>query len=129
MPRDLVIGSGLEFEDREVMDYENRQLINGAGGTGTIQGFLSQPGILQHDASADTGTGVTALDSFEIGIAAMRQGPALAEPNLVIMHPVTWSNLRHFKDGVYRFLVAPDPTRDETKTLWGRPNPFEVIER
>jgi HK97 family phage major capsid protein len=104
---------------REVMDYENKQLLNGAGGAGAIQGFLAQSGILTHDASADTGTGITALDSFEEAISQMRVGAALAEPNLVIMHPVTWSNLRRVKDGFYRFLVAPDPTQDETKTLWG----------
>ena len=104
---------------REVMDYENKQLLSGVGGAGAIQGLLTQPGILQHDASKDTGTGVTALDSVEVAVAAMRVGAALAEPNLIIMHPFTWSNLRRVKDGYYRFLVAPDPTQDEAKTLWG----------
>jgi HK97 family phage major capsid protein len=104
---------------REVMDFENKQLISGTGGTTQIQGFLSQAGILQHDAGADTGTGITGLDSFEISIAAMRTGAALAEPNLIITHPWTWSNLRRVKSSFYTFLVAPDPTQDETKTLWG----------
>jgi HK97 family phage major capsid protein len=109
---------------KEVMDFENKQLISGTGGSTQIQGFLGgfpNLGILQHNAALDTGTGVTALDSFEIAIAAMRTGSALAEPNLVIMHPWTWSNLRRVKDGFYRFLVAPGPTQDETKTLWGMP--------
>jgi HK97 family phage major capsid protein len=104
---------------KEIEDYENNQLLNGIGGTGALQGFFNQSGILHHDASTDTGTGVTALDSFEISIQHMRSGPALAEPNLVIMSPTTWSNLRRVKDGFARFLVAPDPTQDETKTLWG----------
>jgi HK97 family phage major capsid protein len=104
---------------REVMDYENAQLLTGAGGTTALQGFFNVPGILTHNAASDTGTGITALDSFEISIAHMRTGAALAEPNLVIMHPYTWSNLRRLKDAYYRFLVAPDPTQDETKTLWG----------
>jgi HK97 family phage major capsid protein len=104
---------------KEVQDFENRQLINGTGRPTQIQGFLSQAGILTHDAGADTGTGITALDSFEISIAAMRQGSALAEPQLIIMHPLTWSNLRRVKSSFFTFLVAPDPTQDEAKTLWG----------
>ena len=104
---------------REVMDYENQQLLTGAGGTSALQGFFNVPGILTHNAASDTGTGVTALDSFEISISHMRTGAALAEPNLIVMHPYTWSNLRRLKDAYYRFLVAPDPTQDETKTLWG----------
>jgi HK97 family phage major capsid protein len=106
---------------REVMDYENAQLLSGVGGATAIQGFLNQAGILHHNAALDVGTGITALDSFEMAIAQMRTGSALAEPSLLILHPFTWSNLRRVKDGFYRFLVAPDPTQDETKTLWGIP--------
>jgi HK97 family phage major capsid protein len=61
------------------------------------------------------------LDSFEEAVAQMRTAAALAEPDLIIMHPFTWSNLRRVKDGFYRFLVAPDPTQDEAKSLWGVP--------
>lgn len=104
---------------REVMDYENDRLLNGVGGAADVQGFFNQSGILHHDASVDTGTGITALDSFEISIQHMRTGAALAEPDLIVMHPITWSNLRRVKDAYYRFMVAPDPTQDEAKTLWG----------
>lgn len=104
---------------KEVMDYENNQLLNGVGGTGALQGFFSTPGILHHDASTDTGTGVTNLDSFEISIQHMRSGAALAEPNLCIMSPTTWSTLRRTKNSLYNFMVAPDPTQDEAKRLWG----------
>jgi HK97 family phage major capsid protein len=104
---------------REVMDYENQQLLSGIGGTSAIQGFLNQSGILHHDASKDTGVGITALDSFEMAIAQLRTGAALAEPDLIIMHPFTWSNLRRVKDAYSRFTVAPDPTEDEARTLWG----------
>jgi HK97 family phage major capsid protein len=106
---------------REVQDYENLQLLSGVGGASAIQGLLNQSGILTHDASHDTGTGITALDSFEMAIAQMRTGAALAEPNLIVMHPFTWSNLRRVKDAYSRFLVAPDPTQDEARTLWGVP--------
>ena len=33
-----------------------------------------RPGILTHNAASDSGTGITALDSFEISIAHMRTG-------------------------------------------------------
>jgi HK97 family phage major capsid protein len=106
---------------REVQDRENFLLLSGTGGPSNIQGFFSTPGILTHDASADTGTGVTSLDSVEESIARMRTGTALAEPNLFITHPVTWSAMRRTKDGFQRFLIAPDPTQDEAKMLWGIP--------
>jgi HK97 family phage major capsid protein len=104
---------------KEVMDFENKQLLTGVGGSSSMLGFFSTPGILTHDASADTGTGVTSLDSVEESIARMRTAAALAEPNLFITHPVTWSAMRRTKDGFQRFLIAPDPTQDESKRLWG----------
>ncbi len=86
-----------------------------------LLGLFTQTGILWHDCTKDTGTGVTVLDSVEESIAQLRSGSALAEPNLFITHPLTWSAMRRVKDGYYRFLIAPDPTTDEAKSLWGIP--------
>jgi len=103
---------------REIIDVENGELLNGAGTTGHLTGLLTTSGILAHDASADTGTGVTALDSVEKSIATMRTGAALAEPDLFVLNPLTWSALRRIKDTQGRFLTAPDPTR-APRTLCG----------
>jgi hypothetical protein len=45
---------------------ENAQLLAGSGTSGNMTGFLNTSGILTHDASTDTGTNVTALDSIEM---------------------------------------------------------------
>jgi HK97 family phage major capsid protein len=104
---------------RQIIDVENGELLNGAGTTGHLTGLLHTSGILTHDASADTGTNVTALDSVEKSIAALRTGAALAEPDLFVLNPLTWSALRRIKDTQGRFLAAPDPTEGAASTLWG----------
>ncbi|ORB47781.1 hypothetical protein BST42_27045 [Mycolicibacterium rhodesiae] len=117
---------------RQLIDVENEELIQGNAGaefTGTtvgagpsgMNGFMSTPGILTHDAAGDTGTAVTSLDSIEIAIARMRTGPALAVPDLLVLNPETWSAVRRTKDLYGRFLVQPDPTTGEANELWGIP--------
>jgi HK97 family phage major capsid protein len=106
---------------RQVIDVENAELLAGDGTTGHLTGLLHTSGILTHDASADTGTNVTALDSVEKSIATLRTGAALAEPDLIVLHPLTWSALRRIKDNQGRFLTAPDPTADEAASIWGMP--------
>jgi HK97 family phage major capsid protein len=103
----------------QIRDVENSQLIYGTGGTTQLNGMLSQSGIIVHDASTDTGTNVTALDSVEKSIALLRAGAALAEPTLFCVNPATWSALRRIKDAYGRFILAADPSRDTTNTLWG----------
>jgi HK97 family phage major capsid protein len=103
---------------RQLIDVENAELLNGAGTTGHLTGLLATSGALTHDHSADA-TGVTALDAIEMSIAAMRVGAALAEPDLLVLHPTTWSAIRRSKDSQNRYLVAPDPTADEANSVWG----------
>jgi HK97 family phage major capsid protein len=106
---------------RQVINVENLELLSGAGTTGHLHGFLSTSGILTHDASTDTGTNVTALDSIEKSIAQLRTGAALAEANLLVLNPLTWSALRRIKSTQGVFLAQPDPTSDEPNSLWGVP--------
>jgi HK97 family phage major capsid protein len=106
---------------RQVIDTENNQILNGAG-TGTdMVGFYSTTGILTHDCSLDTGTNVTVWDSLEIAIAALRAGSALAEPDLLVLHPSDWSAIRRVKDAYGRFLVSADPSDDQVNEAWGIP--------
>jgi HK97 family phage major capsid protein len=104
---------------RQVVNVETAELLSGNGTTGHLTGLLNTSGILTHDASADTGTNVTALDSVEMSIAQLRTGAALAEAILFVLHPNTWSALRRIKDTQGRFLVDPDPTNAAGNQLWG----------
>jgi HK97 family phage major capsid protein len=105
---------------KEIMDVENAQLLSGSGTSGNMTGFLNTSGILTHDASADTGTNVTALDSIEMSIAQLRVGSALAEANLLVLHPNTFSAIRRLKNTLGNFLIG-DPTEQGAKELFGVP--------
>ncbi|BBY36509.1 nucleoid-structuring protein H-NS [Mycobacterium mantenii] len=120
---------------RQIVDLENSLLISGNSGIAVysgayqyesqtgMQGFLDTPGILKYDASVDTGgsgsTLLSALDSFEKAIATLRVGPALATPDLIVLHPTTWSAIRRIKDAYGHFMVQPDPTAGQANQLWG----------
>lgn len=61
----------------------------------------------------------TPLDAVEISIAGLRTGASLAEANLFVVHPNTWSALRRVKDSQGRYIVNPDPTAGAGSELWG----------
>jgi HK97 family phage major capsid protein len=111
---------------KQVIDLENKELIQGGWSPGSppisgMTGFMATTGILTHDASTDTGTAVTAIDSIEKSIAQLRVGPALAVPDLIVTHPLTFSALRRLKDLYGRSLIQPDPTNDEPNVIFGVP--------
>jgi HK97 family phage major capsid protein len=56
-----------------------------------------------------------------MSIAALRVGSSLAEANLLVLHPSTWSALRRLKDTQGRYLVNPDPTASDGQRLWDVP--------
>jgi HK97 family phage major capsid protein len=99
---------------REIVDKENNALIYGPGGAGQIEGLFNVPGILTHTAS-----GTNNFDDLEEGIAALRVGPSLAVCDLMAFHPSTWSAIRREKDNYGRYLVSPDPSKDEVNSAWG----------
>jgi HK97 family phage major capsid protein len=99
---------------RKIVDVENQKLLYGTGTGGDIQGLLTVPGILTHTAS-----GTNPFDDIEESIAAMRVGQALATPDVLVLNPATWSATRRTKDNYGRYLVSPDPSKDEVNTAWG----------
>ncbi|UMB71763.1 phage major capsid protein [Mycobacterium paraterrae] len=103
---------------RQIGDVENSELLTGSGTGGHMTGFLSTSGILTHDASADTGTNVTALDSIEMAITQLRTGSAFAEANLIVLHPNSFSALRRLKNTLGNFLIG-DPTDQGARELFG----------
>lgn len=99
---------------RQLIDAENRELLNGSGTGGHLTGILTTSGILTHTVASET-----ALDAIEVSIAAMRTGAALASANLLVLHPATWSSIRRSKDSQGRYLVDDDPTQGASSTIWG----------
>src|ERR1700757_344018 len=76
---------------RCVVDEENAQLYGGTGeASGQVNGLATNANILTFDASTITTT-PGSWDALEKGIAELRSGPALAEPDLCLMHPTGWS--------------------------------------
>ncbi|MCV7422992.1 phage major capsid protein [Mycobacterium yunnanensis] len=109
---------------RQLQDVENTELLSGSGTDKHMTGFLNTSGILTHDASTDTGTGVTVIDSLIKGIAQLRVGPALADANLLVLHPNTWSAIQRLKDTTGRFLFISansDPSNQQANSILGVP--------
>jgi hypothetical protein len=71
----------------QVVDQENQQLLTGSGTAPNMTGFFNTSGILTHDASTDTGSGITVWDSLNIALNLLRNGPALAVGNLWVFNP------------------------------------------
>jgi HK97 family phage major capsid protein len=109
---------------RQIVDVENTQILYGAGSLyGQLQGFANTPSILLNDATpaASSASATAFLDVIEESIEQLRSGPALAERNLCVTSPSTFSALRRIKDDLHRYILAPDPTQDEAMNLWGMP--------
>jgi HK97 family phage major capsid protein len=96
---------------KQTIDAENSALINGSSG---IVGFQQTSGILT--LAYSTGS---YLDTFSQAIENLRVGSALADADLIVMHPGTFGAIRRQKDGQSRYLLNPDPTRDEANNIWG----------
>jgi HK97 family phage major capsid protein len=105
---------------RQLIDVENAELLNGSGTGGNLTGFLNTSGILTHNFATDP-AGTTSLDAVELSIAQLRVGTALAEPDLLVLHPSTWAAMRRTKSTTGEYIVQPDPTRGAVNTLWGLP--------
>jgi HK97 family phage major capsid protein len=101
-----------------VIDAENAQILYG-NGVGQWEGFFNTSGVLTHNVSGATDT--AALDAIEQSIEQLRTGTALAEPDLFITSPSSWSALRRIKDDLHRYILAADPSQDEVNTIWGVP--------
>jgi HK97 family phage major capsid protein len=96
---------------KQVIDAENSALINGASG---IVGFQQTSGILT--LAYSTGN---YLDIFSQGIENLRTGSALATASLIVIHPGTLGAVLRQKDTQNRYLVAPDPSREQNHNIWG----------
>jgi HK97 family phage major capsid protein len=102
--------------NRQIIDVENAEILNGSGSGGHLTGLLNTSGILTHAIDTET-----PLDAIEMAIAELRVGSSLATANLLVLHPSDWSLIRRSKDSQDRYLTTADPTRDEANSVWGVP--------
>jgi HK97 family phage major capsid protein len=101
---------------RAVVDCENLQLYGGTGeANGQVNGLSTNANILTFAAVGTTEN----FTDIAGAIATLRTGPALAEPDLLLLHPDTWANVRTQKDSYGRFLVSPDPSQEQVEQVWG----------
>ncbi|WP_082939793.1 phage major capsid protein [Mycobacterium sp. 852014-50255_SCH5639931] len=101
-----------------IVDVENQQVLYGLGtDSNELLGLANTPYILTHNCAGSTGTEY--LDDVEESIEEMRSAQALAEPDLFIVSPTSWSALRRIKDDLHRYILSADPSSAEAQTLWG----------
>ena len=105
----------------KVVDAENSQLYGGTGeASGQVNGIATATGVLTLDAS-DIDTQPGPWDCIEQGIELLRSGPALAEADLALCHPSTWSAIRRQTNTYGEYYVSTDPSTSEVNTAWGVP--------
>ena len=103
---------------KQVIDLENSQLVYGTGGTTELSGMTTTTGILTLAATGTTASPPNNWDDIAGGIALLRAGPALASPDLCLLHPDTWTAIRTQKDTLGRYLATPAPTDATAETMW-----------
>lgn len=104
---------------KRVVDLENAQLWGGDPAAGGLNSLTKTPGILTMAATGTTASPPNNFDDIAGAIAALRTGPALATPNLLLLHPNTFANIRTQKDQYARYLATVDPTAETAETIWG----------
>jgi HK97 family phage major capsid protein len=104
---------------RDVIDLENSQLWGGDPTAGGLNSLTKTAGILTFTATGGGGPSPEYFTDLAGAIATLRTGPALAEPDLCLMHPNTWATVRTGKDQYGRFLAMPDPTAEQAESIWG----------
>jgi HK97 family phage major capsid protein len=84
-----------------------------------MTGLINTSGILTNAVPGTLPSNTTYVDYFLDSINLLRIGPALAEADQVWIHPTTWRSVVKVKDGLGRYLVTPDPTRDPANQIFG----------
>lgn len=101
---------------RQCTDAENWQLLNGDGTGDNLLGLLNVSGTLSRAKGATD----VALDVIEQGITDLRNGPCFCEPDVLIIHPSTWSTIRRTKNTLGNYILG-DPGQSTVSDVWGIP--------
>lgn len=104
---------------RQVIDLENAELYGGDPTAGGLNSLTKTAGILTLAATGGASTPVNHWDDIAGAIALLRTGPALASPDLMLIHPDSWAAVRVEKDTLGRYIGGNDPTDNQPETAWG----------
>jgi HK97 family phage major capsid protein len=103
---------------KEIVKLENTQVVYGDPAAGGLNGLTTTAGILTLAATGGAATPPNNWDDVAGAIALLRTGPALASPDLLCLHPDTWTAIRVQKDSLGRYLATPAPTDQTAETMW-----------
>jgi hypothetical protein len=116
---------------RSLINEESNVLLNAVNGTGnaTFNGLLQTSGTLTRSQGTDS-----PLDCLAKSYVDLRTGSAFAEPDLVLMNPVTLGALRRAKDAEGRYLLEllSGPLNltafgQPVTATANEPNPYSII--
>lgn len=105
---------------RQLIDAENQQILNGDGTGTNILGLLNVTGIITATYAPTSGL-PTLPDIFGTTIAAMRTGAALATCDLIVIHPETFWAVKLAKSTLNTYLDQSDTLTAPADMLWGIP--------
>ena len=97
---------------RELGRKLDEQFFGGNGTPPNMRGLLNQAGV--------TATALSAAISLDaIAQAIERMEAAGASPSAIFVGPAVWGAVRRLKDGDQRYMLAPDPSGEARKALFG----------
>jgi len=97
---------------RELGRKLDEQFFGGNGTPPNMRGLLNQAGV--------TATAISAAISLDaIAQAIERMEAAGATPSAIFVGPAVWGAVRRLKDGDQRYMLAPDPSGEARKALFG----------
>ncbi|MEW1820462.1 phage major capsid protein [Arthrobacter sp. NPDC080031] len=99
---------------RLIIDTENYQLLNGNGTAPNLKGLLQTPGLLTRAKGSEA-----SIDTIELAVADLRNGPSYCEPDVIVLHPNDWSLIRRTKaTGTGNYLLG-NPGDSPVSDIWG----------
>lgn len=108
-----VIAMDLERQLRDLLDD---QAFNGNGTAPNVRGLRNFTGVNTTELGAGNGT-TLALD--DVRDAIYRLEAKGARPNAIFCSPRTWASITKLKDLQNRYQMAPDPTGEARRSLFG----------
>ncbi len=97
---------------------ENNEILNSLGtGASNWPGLLNTTGILVRAKAAETYN----HEVLDEAVGDLRSGASFADPDAVVMHPLTWRLIRREKDLQGRPIVDPAPAEAGANTILGLP--------
>lgn len=97
----------------------DREILNGAGGAGEIEGINTV--ATAYDVNLNTATGVTSTQKLDVlRIARLQVELSDFVPDGVVLHPTDWAGIELMKDADERYLIS-SPTNGAPGRVWGLP--------